>query len=154
MGGFQPGHQIEWTKNLLNIHRYTAKPWMLERARELFDRAFAASWDDEFGGMVYGFGPDLKWCDDDKYFWVQGESIAAAALHNAATGEDQYLERYNSLWKYSWKHFVDHEHGAWYGLKLTRDNQRCSDDKAFAGGKCDYHALVSCIEALRCFPKS
>mmetsp|Transcript_82034 Transcript_82034/g.171702 ORF Transcript_82034/g.171702 Transcript_82034/m.171702 type:complete len:402 (-) Transcript_82034:325-1530(-) len=151
--GFQPGHQIEWTKNLLNVYRYAPQDWMLERAKALFDGAIAHSWDDEHGGMVYGFGPDKKWCDDDKYFWVQGESIAASALLYSATKEEKYLEHYNNLWKYSWKHFIDHENGAWYGLKLTRDNKRYSEEKAFAGGKCDYHTLVSCIEALRAFPK-
>lgn len=151
--GFQPGHQIEWTKNLLNIHRYAPQAWMLQRARELFDTAFETSWDHEHGGLVYGFGPDKKWCDDDKYFWVQGESIASAALLHAATGDAKYLENYNALWQYSWKHWVDHEHGGWFGLKMTRDNKRYNEEKAFAGGKCDYHTLVSCIEALRAFPQ-
>eukprot|EP00421_Protoceratium_reticulatum_P021201 CAMPEP_0168396032 /NCGR_PEP_ID=MMETSP0228-20121227/20347_1 /TAXON_ID=133427 /ORGANISM="Protoceratium reticulatum, Strain CCCM 535 (=CCMP 1889)" /LENGTH=105 /DNA_ID=CAMNT_0008409477 /DNA_START=12 /DNA_END=326 /DNA_ORIENTATION=+ len=37
--GFQPGHQIEWTKNLLNIHRNEPQDWLVQRARELFDRS-------------------------------------------------------------------------------------------------------------------
>jgi len=36
---------------------------------------------------------------------------------------------------------------------MTRDNKRYNEEKAFAGGKCDYHTLVSCIEALRAFPQ-
>lgn len=150
--GFQPGHQSEWAKNLLNIYRYNPKDWMVQRARELFDAAYETSWDSEHGGMVYGFGPDRKWCDDDKYFWVQAESMATAALLHQATGDEKYIKCYNALWKYSWEHFVDHEHGAWVGLKLTRDNQQYSKEKAFAGGKCDYHTLVACVEALRAFP--
>jgi len=151
--GFQPGHQIEWTKNLLNIYRHAPKDWMLQRAKELFDGSFDICWDATHGGLVYGFGPDKTWCDDDKYFWVQGESIASAALLFEATGEAKYRERYNALWRYAWDNFVDHRSGAWYGLKLTRDNLRYNNEKAVAGGKCDYHTLVSCVEALRVFPE-
>lgn len=149
--GFQPGHQIEWTKNLLNVYRYSPKAWMLQRAKELFDRSFAICWDHEHGGLVYGFGPDEQWCDDDKYFWVQGESIAAAALLHQATADRKYVENYNDIWRYAWDNFIDHELGGWYGLKLTRNNMKFNMEKAFAGGKCDYHTLVSCIEALRAF---
>ncbi|CAE7634963.1 yihS, partial [Symbiodinium necroappetens] len=56
--GFQPGHQIEWAKNLLNIYRHRPKFWMVNRAKELFDGAWELSWDDCHGGLVYGFGPD------------------------------------------------------------------------------------------------
>lgn len=149
--GFQPGHQSEWTKNLLNIYRYAPQDWMLQRARELFDGAYETSWDHEHGGLIYGFGPDKKWCDDDKYFWVQAESMASAALLHQATGDSKYRDCYNALWNYSWQKFVDHKRGAWFGLKLTRAGQRYSNEKASAGSKCDYHTLVSCIEALRAF---
>lgn len=149
--GFQPGHQSEWSKNLLNIYRHAPKPWMLERAKELFDGSWDLSYDAEHGGLVYGFGPDKKWCDAEKYFWVQGESMATTALLWQATKDPKYVEKYVRLWSYVWEHWVDHEHGAWIGFKMTRDNQRLSDEKAIAGGKCDYHTLVSCVEALRAF---
>lgn len=149
--GFQPGHQIEWSKNLLNIHRYTPNDWMLQRARELFDGAWERSWDAEHGGLVYGFGPDDQWCDSEKYFWVQAEAIATAALLHDATGDAKYMDQYNSLWKYSWQNWVDHVHGGWWGLKITRDNKRVTEEKATPGGKCDYHSMVACMEALRVF---
>jgi mannose/cellobiose epimerase-like protein (N-acyl-D-glucosamine 2-epimerase family) len=149
--GFQPGHQSEWAKNLLNIYRHRPQPWMVDRATALFDGSWDLSYDSLHGGLVYGFGPDKKWCDEEKYFWVQGESIATAALLFQATGDVKYVERYLNLWNYIWEHWVDHEHGAWVGFKLTRDNQSFSDEKAIAGGKCDYHTLVSCVEALRAF---
>ena len=78
--GFQPGHQTEWAKLLLILDRHRPEAWHLKRARELFDRALELSWDDEHGGMVYGFDPDGRFYDEDKYFWVQAESLAAAAL--------------------------------------------------------------------------
>jgi hypothetical protein len=84
----------------------------LRRAKELFDRALAHAWDDEHGGICYGFAPDGSICDGEKYFWVQAESLAAAALLHARTGEAVYDDWYRRLWTYAWEHFVDHRHGA------------------------------------------
>merc|ERR1712211_164252 len=86
-----------------------------------------------------------------KYFCVQSESLATLAQLYDATKDPQYVEKYVCLWHYCWAHWVDHEHGAWVGFKFTRDNQRLNKEKAIAGGKCDYHTLVACIEMLRAF---
>lgn len=71
-------------------------------AQELYDSTMEASWDTEYGGLVYAIDPhqlarqtggestvafaDLA-CDADKYFWVQQEAMTAAAMMAAATGE-------------------------------------------------------------------
>lgn len=146
--GFQPGHQTEWAKLLLQLNRHQPEPWLVDKAKSLFDRAFDQAWDHEHGGLVYGFDPEGKWCDDDKYFWVQAESFAAAALLYQATGEAKYLERYDRIWQYSWNHMVDHIHGAWFRV-LHRDNSKYSNEKSAAGAKCDYHTLGACFEVLR-----
>lgn len=146
--GFQPGHQTEWSKLLLTLHRHAPATWQLERASSLFDRAWENALDKEYGGLIYGFDPQGNWCDDDKYFWVQAESFAAAAMLYKATGESKYLQQYEALWQYSWQHMVDHQHGAWFRL-LNRDNSKTSDQKSAAGAKCDYHTLGACIEVLR-----
>ncbi len=146
--GFQPGHQTEWAKLLLILHRYQPEDWQLARARMLFDRAYETAWDHQYGGLVYGFAPDGQWCDDDKYFWVQAESMAAAALLYLETGEVQYLSQYQSLWQYSWQHLVDHQYGAWFRV-LDRDNRKQSNEKSAAGAKCDYHTLCACLEVLQ-----
>lgn len=148
--GFQPGHQTEWSKLLLLLHRVRPERWMIERARSLFDRALEICWDNEHGGILYGHAPDGSICDDDKYFWVQAESFAAAALLAEATGENLYWQWYDKIWAYCWAHFVDHKHGAWYRL-LNRRNHKYSDEKSIAGGKCDYHTLGACWEVQRLF---
>ena len=145
--GFQPGHQTEWSKLLLTLYRFRPEPWMLERARNLFDRALELCWDSEHGGILYGHAPDGSICDDDKYFWVQAESFAAAALLAEATGEDIYWQWYEKIWTYCWEHFVDHQHGAWYRV-LDRENQKYSEEKSIAGGKCDYHNIGACWEVI------
>ncbi|WP_111494048.1 AGE family epimerase/isomerase [Marinobacter bohaiensis] len=145
--GFQPGHQTEWSKLLLILHRHRPEAWMVERARELFDRALAVSWDEAHGGIVYGFAPDGSVCDGDKYFWVQAETFAAAALLAETTGDDAYWAWYERIWAYAWAHFIDHEYGAWYRI-LTRDNRAYSDEKSPAG-KTDYHTMGACYEVIR-----
>ena len=145
--GFQPGHQTEWAKLLLILHRHQPAEWHLQRARELFDTALDKSWDDDYGGICYGFAPDGNVCDDDKYFWVQAESFAAAALLAQASGEQVYQAWYRRIWEYSWQHMVDHEYGAWYRI-LTRDNRNYDDHKSPAG-KTDYHTMGACYEVLR-----
>jgi len=146
--GFQPGHQTEWTKLLLILHRHQPQDWLITKACELFDRAYQQAWDAEHGGLIYGFAPDGRWCDDDKYFWVQAESMAAAALLYQTTGAEVYLVAYQNLWQYSWDHMIDHQYGAWFRL-LNRDNSKVSTEKSAAGAKCDYHTLCACIEVLR-----
>jgi mannose/cellobiose epimerase-like protein (N-acyl-D-glucosamine 2-epimerase family) len=164
--GFQPGHQTEWAKLLLILDGHLrqageAPAWLLSKARELFDRAVAAAWDTEFGGLVYGFAPESLRkgiagrtlpdgetfvCDEDKYFWVQAESIATAARLAAATGDDAYWQWYDRLWDYAWRHMIDHEYGAWYRI-LDRQNRKYSDEKSPAG-KTDYHTMGACHDVL------
>ena len=59
------------------------------------------AWDSEHGGLVYGFAPDGSWCDDDKYFWVQAESLAAAASLAVRTGDQTYWDWYERIWSYA-----------------------------------------------------
>jgi mannose/cellobiose epimerase-like protein (N-acyl-D-glucosamine 2-epimerase family) len=144
--GFQPGHLTEWAKLLLILERNRPADWLLPRARELFAAAVDSAWDAEHGGLCYGFAPDRSICDADKYFWVQAESLAAAALLAVRTGEQHYWDWYERLWSYSWQHFVDHEHGAWYRI-LGPDNRKLIDEKSPAG-KTDYHTMGACYEVL------
>jgi mannose/cellobiose epimerase-like protein (N-acyl-D-glucosamine 2-epimerase family) len=144
--GFQPGHQTEWAKLLLILDRHVDADWLLTTARHLFDIAVERSWDRQFGGLCYGFAPDGPICDDDKYFWVQAESLAAAARMAVRTGDQQYWDWYERLWRYAWEHFVDHEYGAWYRI-LDRHNRKYSDEKSPAG-KTDYHTMGACYEVL------
>lgn len=149
--GYQPGHLTEWAKLLLLLERQRAhlpgdSDWMLPRAIALFDAALERAWDHEHGGLYYGFGPDGAICDDLKYFWVQAESLAAAALLGDRTGEARYWQWYDRLWAYSWAHFVDHQHGAWYRI-LGADNRKLTNEKSPAG-KVDYHTMGACYEVL------
>ncbi|HEY4080350.1 MAG TPA: AGE family epimerase/isomerase [Burkholderiaceae bacterium] len=150
--GFQTGHLTEWTKLLLMLERRlgaAAPEWLYPTARHFFDTAMQRGWDAEHGGLVYGFAPDQEGggvCDGDKYFWVQAESLAAAAWLAVRSGDAAYWQQYEQIWRYAWTHFVDHEHGAWYRI-LGPDNRKLTDEKSPAG-KTDYHTLGACQDVL------
>ncbi|MFC3282402.1 AGE family epimerase/isomerase [Litchfieldella rifensis] len=144
--GYQVGHQTEWAKLLLMLERHRAEAWLLPTARRLFLTSVEAGWHPEHGGLVYGL--DLKGdiCDGDKYFWVQAESLAAAAMLGSRTGERRFWRWYERLWDFSWRHMIDHQHGAWYRI-LSPDNRRYSDEKSPAG-KVDYHTMGACYDVI------
>lgn len=147
--GYQTGHLTEWTKLLLMLERRlgaAAPDWLLPSARRFFDTAMDRGWDAAHGGLVYGFAPDGTVCDGDKYFWVQAESLAAAAWLAVRTGEAAYWQWYDRIWAYAWQHFVDHRHGAWYRI-LGPDNRKLTDEKSPAG-KTDYHTMGACQDVL------
>ena len=144
---FQPGHQTEWAKLLLILSRYDASPWLVEKAQYLFDESLDLAWDSEHQGIFYGLAPDGNICDDDKYFWVQAETFAAAAALAVKTRNPEYWDWYEKIWDYSWQYLVDHQHGAWFRI-LTRDNNKYDNRKSPAG-KTDYHTLGACYEVLR-----
>lgn len=156
--GFQTGHLTEWAKLLLTLERLlppNADEPLVHRARALFAAAVEHGWDRKHGGLVYGFagahdaaGSDGKFAiyDADKYFWVQAESIAAAAALAMRTNEGGYWDWYDRIWAYSWAHMIDHQHGAWYRI-LSPDNKKLTDEKSPAG-KVDYHTMGACYEAL------
>lgn len=149
--GFQTGHLTEWTKLLLQLESRlpaSQRPdWIVPTARHFFEVAMRRGWDAQHGGLVYGFAPDGTVCDADKYFWVQAESLAAAALLAIRTGDAAGWSAYDRLWAYSWTHLVDHRHGAWLRI-LTPDNRAYSDEKSPAG-KTDYHTMGACWDVLR-----
>ena len=144
--GFQPGHLTEWAKLLMLLDERRPRADRLPLARHFFDVAMDRSWDTEHGGLFYGFAPDGSPCYTDKYFWVQAETLAAAARLAIATRDPSYWDAYDRIWAYSWEHFVDHEHGAWWRI-LRADNSKISNEKSPAG-KVDYHTMGACWDVL------
>jgi len=149
--GYQPGHFTEWAKLLLQLEARGAVlqkdlGWLVPTAERLFQVAVNQGWDAEHGGLCYSLAPDLSICDFHKYFWVQAESAAAAAMLAQRTGDQSYWDWYQRIWEYSWTHMVDHQHGAWFRI-LDRENRKLSDEKSPAG-KVDYHTMGACYDIV------
>lgn len=150
--GYQPGHFTEWTKLLLMIHRHAPQPWLLERAKALFDEAMAIGYDAGHGGLYYSVAPDGTICGPGKYSWVQAETIAAAAFLAQALNNGLYWCVYRQLWSYALTHMVDARLKCWH-RNLTRENVVYTD--AVAMGRTDYHSFCACIDVsnmLRAMP--
>lgn len=150
--GYQPGHMTEWSKLLLLLDRHSEhlqhdSNWLVVRAQALFDVTMPLAWDAQYGGLVYGLAPDGTACDDDKYFWVQAESLATAALLAQRTGNPTYWDWYNKLWQYSADHLIDQQRGGWYRI-LHRDNQRYGPEKPPHGKTDFYHPMGAYLESL------
>ena len=145
--GFQVGHLTEWSKLLLILERYVNKDWLLPRAIELFEDAVEMGWDEKNVGLFYGFAPNGDICDRDKYFWVQAESFAAAALLANRTKDAKYWDWYERIWQFSWKHMIDHKYGAWFRILDGKNNKY--DDLKSPAGKTDYHTMGACYEVLK-----
>ena len=145
--GFQVGHLTEWSKLLLILERYVNKDWLLPRAIELFEDAVEMGWDEKNDGLFYGFAPNGDICDRDKYFWVQAESFAAAALLANRTKDAKYWDWYERIWHFSWKHMIDHKYGAWFRILDGKNNKY--DDLKSPAGKTDYHTMGACYEVLK-----
>ncbi len=137
--GFQTGHQTEWAKLLVHLYREYGESWMLHRAKELINIAFEKGWDNTNGGLVYGYAADESVCDSDKYYWVQAESIAAAALVAIEAKDEVFWDYYHALWHYSLEHFVDAENGSWF-RQLSNTNSKLPEAPARTS---DYHTLGS-----------
>ncbi len=144
--GYQTGHQTEWAKLLLQAHGHRPRQRWVERAVQLQRAAWQHGWDEAHGGLIYGFGPDGSPWDCDKYFWVQAESMASAWRLWRVTGDAVFRQQYHRLWDWSWRHLVDHQHGAWFRI-LAADGAKREDTKSPAG-KTDYHTLGACWDIL------
>jgi len=144
--GFQVGHLTEWAKLLVIRERHVDEEWLLSRAIELFDDAVEMGWDEKNDGLYYGFAPNGDVCDKDKYFWVQAESFAAAAVLANRTGDKYYWDWYDKIWQFSWEHMIDHKFGAWFRILDSNNNKY--DDLKSPAGKTDYHTMGACYEVL------
>lgn len=145
--GFQPGHQVEWSKLLLQLDALRSQDWYLPMARQLFDNAIERGWDKDYGGLVYGYAPDGSFADTHKYFWVHAEAFAAAWRLYKRTSAQHYFDEYQRIWRWAWDHLVDHRHGAWYRI-VARDGHWLEPYKSPVG-KVDYHTMGACWDVLQ-----
>ncbi len=144
--GFQPGHQLEWSKLLMILDGERPNEKWLPKAQSLYCAAMRTGWDKTFGGIVYGVAPDGKYCSTNKYFWVQAEGFAAAWRLYKTTGEDQYLQDYRRIWRWSWEHMIDNVHGEWFRVRNREGS--ALDNKKSPYGKTGYHTMGACWDVL------
>jgi mannose/cellobiose epimerase-like protein (N-acyl-D-glucosamine 2-epimerase family) len=141
--GVTPGHGLEWSRLLLQIHAALERPpdWLVEAAQGLFGRAVADGWD-EPGGFAYTTGMDGRPIVADRLHWPVTEAIGAAAALHATTGADEYERWYRTCWDFAAAHLIDRERGSWHaGL----DDSLQPSEQTWSGKPDVYHALQATL---------
>lgn len=145
--GYQPGHQIEWAKLLAILSRHSDADWLIRRAEELFQLSIDYGWDPDRGGFYYSFDREGAPVVTEKYSWEVAEAIGAAAALYERTNDSQYLDWYDTFWRYATAHITNPEFGNWY-TKVTETNEPVPTTEGIAVEP-GYHPIGACTEALR-----
>ena len=119
-----PGHDIECSWFLMEQAERTGDGELMKNALTIFNNAFAAGWDNKYGGLLYFVDclgrPPEAYEHDMKLWWPHNEILIASLRAYKNTGDEMYLERFAAVLDYCREHFADPEYGEWYGY-LRRD---------------------------------
>ena len=119
-----PGHDIECSWFVMEEANYENNPALHQQAVEMFDDAFNAGWDKEYGGLLYFIDclgkPPEAYEHDMKLWWPHNEILIASMMIYRDTGDEKYLDAFYKTLDYCKEHFADPEYGEWYGY-LRRD---------------------------------
>jgi N-acylglucosamine 2-epimerase len=105
---------------------------LMELAIQVTDWSLQRGWDNEKGGILYFVDVfnkpvlSLEW--DMKLMWVHCEAMIALIYSYIHTKNDQYLDKFEEIFDYTYKHFRDEGYPEWYG-HLHRDGTPISHIK-------------------------
>lgn len=137
------GHGFEWARLCLHLHASladAAPAWLVEAARDLFDRAVADGWRDD--GFVYTTDWSGHPVVEDRLHWVVCEAVAAAAALARVTGEPLYEARYRQWWDVAERFFVDRRRGSW---RAQLDGRNRPAATVWSGKPDTYHAFQATL---------
>ena len=119
-----PGHDIECSWFLMERANETGDKELHAKAVEIFDLAFNAGWDKEYGGILYFIdclgNPPEAYEHDMKLWWPHNEALIASLMIYRDTKDEKYLDIFSQILDYSKKYFASAPCGEWYGY-LRRD---------------------------------
>lgn len=114
--GATPGHAFEWSRLLVQLAAALdePRPWMLEAAEALFDRAVADTVEDDSPGLAY----TTSWLGEpivrERFHWVIAEAVLAAEALHSYTRHALYAGLAERWWTEIDEHFVDDTTGSWH----------------------------------------
>lgn len=114
--GATPGHAFEWSRLLVQLAAALdePRPWMLEAAEALFDRAVADTVEDDSPGLAY----TTSWLGEpivrERFHWVIAEAVLAAEALHSYTGHALYAGLAGRWWAEIEEHFIDDVTGSWH----------------------------------------
>jgi N-acylglucosamine 2-epimerase len=121
---FSPGHACEAMWFLMDIGKRLKDEGLIRWAVDITVKSLERGWDREYGGIYYYL--DIKdkypaWLEwDQKLWWVHLESLIACATGRQLTGDERLASWFDTLHKYTWSHYRDHEYPEWFGYLNRR----------------------------------
>ena len=121
-----PGHDIEGAWFIEEYAKRIGDKELSAKAEDIFNKAFDAGWDNEYGGLLYFIDalgrPPEAYEHDMKLWWPHNEILIASMMFYRDTGKEEYLEKFYKTFDYCLEYFNDAEFGEWYGY-LRRDGK-------------------------------
>jgi N-acylglucosamine 2-epimerase len=151
---FNPGHAIETAWILLHMLELLPNDAVQQIALDAILGSLELGWDEPYGGILYFVDlqgrPTLQLEATMKLWWPHAEAIYALVLAYTRTGDPRFLAWLERVDAYTYSHFVDAEHGEWFGY-CERDGSLALSSK---GGnyKGFFHvprALLFSIQAIQ-----
>jgi mannobiose 2-epimerase len=155
------GHDVETAyllleaSHVLGLHNDTTT---LQIAKKMVDHALNNGWDNSVGGFydeAYYFKDKagITITHDTKNWWAQAEGLNALLLMADLFPDDelQYYKKFETLWAYTDKYLIDHEHGDWYagGIDKQPEMKTALKGQIWKSIYHHYRSLDNCIQRLR-----
>ncbi|MBD1843845.1 AGE family epimerase/isomerase [Cyanobacteria bacterium FACHB-63] len=119
-----PGHGIEAMWFMMDIAERSNNLDLIKQCVDVVINTLEFAWDQTYGGIYYFLDvkdyptQQLEW--DQKLWWVHVETLVALVMGYRLTGRAECWNWYEKVHDYSWNHFVDREHGEWFGYLNRR----------------------------------
>lgn len=155
------GHDVETAFLLMeasHVAGLTGDTRTWSKAKLMVDQALNNGWDKSTGGFFdegYYFKdkPGITIIKDTKNWWAQAEGLNTLLIMADLYPEDQqnYFERFHSLWKYIDTFLIDHEHGEWYqgGIDKEPDQKKNLKAHIWKASYHQYRSLSNCVKRLK-----
>lgn len=127
-------------------------------AKKLVDHSLENGWDKEVGGFYdggYYFNGHMgiTIVKDSKNWWSQAEGLNTLLMMSELFPRDthDYFGHFLTLWDYTNRYIIDHEHGEWYQGGIDKEPHQKTALKAHVW-KASYHqfrSLMNCVARLK-----
>ena len=127
-----PGHSLETAWFLMKEATLKKDTELMNIAVKVTNWSLERGWDSEMSGILYFVDVfnrpvlSLEW--DMKLMWVHCEAMIALIYSYIHTKDEQYLDKFEKIFDYTYNHFRDNVYAEWYG-HLHRDGTPISQIK-------------------------
>ena len=114
-----PGHGLEVLWMTMALAERLQYPAAVHRCLPAVLKTMEIGWDEPCGGLIYRRDArgkplyEISW--DQKMWWPHAEALITLAMAWRVSGDSACLAWLNRLWEYVLAHYVDQEHGEWFG---------------------------------------